>query len=451
MSRTCLTIILAAGEGKRMASAMPKVLHPVAGLSMVGHVIAAAKLAGSNDVAVVVGNQAQRVSQHVLALDKSLKVYEQTERKGTAHAVLAASEAIQQGYDDIIILFGDVPLLKAETLATARQGLANGGDIIVCGFETATPHGYGRMIMDGNSLVAIREHKDASEEERQITFCNSGIMAFRGDRLLDLLTAVKNDNEQGEYYLPDTVQIGVANGLNTMAVEVPENDTLGVNDRVQLARVSELWQARKAEELMRAGVTISAPSTVLFQHDTVVEPDAVLEPNIVFDAGVIVKSGATIRSFSHLEGTIVSQDAVIGPFARLRPGTVIEKSAKVGNFVETKNTVLGEGAKINHLSYIGDAKVGTKANIGAGTVTCNYDGVNKHATTIGAGAFIGTNSSLVAPIEIGRDAMTAAGSVVTKDVPDEALAVERSEQKTIKGLAAKIRKRNQAIKNAKKA
>ena len=451
MLRTCLTIILAAGEGTRMASSMPKVLHPVAGLSMVGHVVSAASSVGSDHIAVVVGSQAQRVGEHVLALNSSVSVHEQAQRLGTAHAVLAARSEIEKGYDDVLILFGDVPLIEASTLDTARETLAEGADLLVFGFETEAPDGYGRMIMEADRLVAIREHKDATEDERKITFCNSGIMAFQGGALLDLLDAVQNDNEQGEYYLPDTVELAVSKGLKTVAVGVPERQTLGVNDRVQLADVNALWQKARSEAFMRAGVTMAAPSTILFYHDTEIEPDAVLESNIVFDAGVVVKSGATIRSFCHLEGAQVGEGASVGPFARLRPGTVIEKAAKIGNFVETKNTRLGEGAKINHLSYIGDAEVGAKANVGAGAITCNYDGVNKHRTIIGEGAFIGTNSSLVAKVEIGKDAMTAAGSVITKNVPDRALAIERAEQDNKLGLAAKLRARNEAIKAAAKA
>ncbi len=447
-NRSCLIIVLAAGEGKRMKSSMPKVLHPVAGLPMVLHVLQTARSAGATELAVVVGNQAERVADAVTDFDSAAKTFVQTERNGTAHAVLAAREALQAPVDDVVVLYGDVPLIQEQTVIQAREALADGADVVVLGFETANPDGYGRLIVENGSLTAIREHKDASLEEKAITICNSGIMAFQGASVLNLLDAVGNDNSQGEYYLPDAVEIAYQKGLTTKAIEVPESETLGVNDRVQLAEVEALWQSRRRGAAMLGGVSMAHPDSVIFQHDTVVEEDVTLEPNIVFAAGVTVQTGATIRSFSHLEGSLVGPNAVVGPYARLRPGTELAEGAKVGNFVETKNAKVHKAAKINHLSYIGDAQIGEAANIGAGTITCNYDGFGKHHTSIGAGAFIGTNTSLVAPVSVGENANTAAGGVIYKDVPDDALAIERGEQVNLQGKAAALRERNKARKEA---
>jgi len=441
-TRSCLTIVLAAGEGKRMASDMPKVLHPVAGLPMVNHVLNVCKNSGANKRAVVVGNQAERVGSVIKRHDDKVSIHEQTERNGTAHAVLAASDAVTDDIDDVVILFGDVPLTTQETLQSARAALADGADIVVLGFETTDPTGYGRLLVENGELVAIREHKDATLEEKKITLCNSGIMAFRRECMLSTLHEIGNDNAQGEYYLPDAVEIGRAQGLKTIAVTVPEDETLGVNDRVQLADVNELWQQRRRKQAMLSGVTMECPNTVIFHHDTIVERDAVLEPNIVFGPKVQVANGATIRAFSHLEGTSVGEGAIIGPYARLRPGAVMAKNSKAGNFVEIKAATIGEGAKVNHLSYIGDAEVGAKANIGAGTITCNYDGFLKHQTVIGEGAFIGTNTSLIAPVTIGKNANTAAGSAVYTDVPADDLAIERNDQANLKGKAKQLRERN---------
>ena len=444
--RTCLTIILAAGEGKRMASSMPKVIHPVAGLPMVCHVMETSNQAGGAATAVVVGNQAERVAAIISAHDAHAEIFEQTERKGTAHAVLSAREALKNKFDDVVILYGDVPLIRTQTLSHARNALAEGADVVVLGFETADPTGYGRLLVENGSLVAIREHKDASESERLVTFCNSGIMAFNGKHVESLLDAIGNENAQGEYYLPDAVEIARERGLTVTAIKVPEDETLGVNDRVQLAEVEEIWQKRKREEYLRAGVTMATPNTVQFHHDTKIENDVTLEPNIVFGPAVEIKRGATIKAFSHLEGANVGEGAVVGPFARLRPGTDLAEGTKVGNFVETKAARVEKGAKINHLSYVGDASVGEKANIGAGTITCNYDGYNKHKTTIGAGAFIGSNASLVAPVTIGANAITGAGSVISQDVGEDDLAVTRASQKNLKGKARVLHARNAELK-----
>ena len=448
--RTCLSIVLAAGEGTRMRSDLPKVVHPVAGLPMVVHVLRVARMAGAERHAVVVGAKADQVRAALAGAGEQPSLYEQTERLGTAHAVLSARAAIEQGADDIVVLNGDVPLIRTQTIAAAREALADGADIVALGFRTQDPTGYGRMLERDGRLHAIREHKDATEEERAVSFCNSGIMAFRGEHALALLDAIGNDNVQGEYYLPDAIEIANVRGLDVRAVEVPEEDTLGVNDRVQLAGVEAIWQRRRRETLMRSGVSMTMPESVVLHHDTELAADCVVEPYTVFGPRVFVDRGARIRAFSHLEDARVGADCEVGPYARLRPGSVLERGAKIGNFVEVKKSRFGEGAKANHLAYVGDAQIGAGANIGAGTITCNYDGANKHSTEVGAGAFIGTNTSLVAPVSIGAGAITAAGSVITSDVPNDALALGRARQANKPGLGRRIRERNLAIKAAAK-
>lgn len=433
-----------------MASDLPKVVHPVAGLPMVCHVLDTAKQAGSTDIAMVVGNKAELVSDTVKTHSGDTTIHLQTKRNGTAHAVLTAREAVQPTHDDVVVLYGDVPLIEADTVFVARQALADGADIVVLGFHTDSPSGYGRLIIDNGQLVAIREEKDATDAERSIKLCNSGIMAFRATHMLEILDAISNNNSQGEYYLTDAVEIGCSRGLKVVAVDVPEEETLGVNDRVQLAQVEQIWQERKRCQFLRLGVAMQAPHTVHFHHDTTLERDVELEPNLVFGAGVHVEQGAVIRAFSHLEGAHIGRNAVIGPYARLRPGSKIGAGSKVGNFVEIKNANVGEGAKVNHLSYMGDVDIGENANIGAGSITCNYDGFNKHRTTIGAGAFVGTNTSLVSPVEIGKNANTAAGSVITKNVPEDDLAIERNRQANLTGKAKLLRKRYAAAKAASK-
>ena len=412
---------------------------PVAGLPMICHVLDTAISVEGAKRAVVVGNQAELAVQVIAGHDSSASIHVQLERKGTAHAVLAAREAITNGLDDVIILNGDVPLVRNETIMAARQTLADGADMVVLGFDSPNPAGYGRMITQGNKLLSIREEKDASDEEKRITFCNSGIIAFNASHLVRILEEIGNDNAQGEFYLTDAAGIGSSRGLQVIAMEVPEEETLGVNDRVQLAQVEALWQTRKRNELMAAGVTMTSPHTVIFHHDTDVDSDTVLEPNIVFGPKVRVGSGAVIRAFSHLEGATIGERAIVGPFARLRPGARLETDTKIGNFVEIKSTTIGQGAKVSHLSYVGDSEIGAGANVGAGAITCNYDGFNKHKTLIGEGAFIGTNTSLVAPVKVGRNANTAAGSVIYEDVPDEDLAIERSKQANLSGKARQLR------------
>ncbi|MFK7902520.1 MAG: bifunctional UDP-N-acetylglucosamine diphosphorylase/glucosamine-1-phosphate N-acetyltransferase GlmU [Nitratireductor sp.] len=449
MARTCLTIILAAGEGSRMKSNSPKVLHKVAHKSLLGHVMFAAKSAGGEGNAVVVGRDAKRVEAEAKTHAQDADVYLQTERLGTGHAVLAAKEAIERGYDDVLILFGDTPLLEPKTLLELRETLANGADVVVLGFKTDDPTGYGRLVEENGKLVAIREHKDASESEKLIDFCNGGMMGISGKHIMNLLNAIDNKNANNEYYLTDVVEIAHGQNMSVVAIEADETQLMGVNDRAQLAQIETIWQETKRTQLLRSGVTMQDPSSVFLAYDTIIEPDANLEPNVVFGPNVEVKAGAQILAFSHIEGATIGENAVIGPFARLRPGTQLAKSTKVGNFVEIKKAIVEEGAKVNHLTYIGDAHIKENANIGAGTITCNYDGMNKHLTQIGKDAFIGSNSSLVAPVKIGDGAFIGSGSVVTQDVPDNDLAIARSRQTNKSGFGEEIRKRTKAIKDAK--
>ncbi len=439
--RSCLSVILAAGEGTRMKSALPKVLHEVAGLPLIGHVAKAARSQQGVEVAVVVGREAEAVKKAVTPFAPEAEVFLQAERLGTAHAVLAARDKIAAGYDDVLILFGDTPLIEAEALADLRAGLAGGADVVVMGFHAPDPTGYGRLIVRDGALVAIREHKEASEAERTITFCNGGLMAVAGRHALSLLDAVGNANAKGEYYLTDIVEIAAARGLSVRATEAPYESILGINTRLELAEAEAVWQKRRRRALLLAGVTMAAPETVHLSHDTEIEPDVSIEPNVVFGPGVTVAAGARIRAFSHIEGAAIGAGAEVGPFARLRPGAELGRKAKVGNFCEVKKAVIDEGAKVNHLTYVGDAHIGAGANIGAGTITCNYDGFSKHHTEIGAGAFVGSNSSLVAPVRVGAGAYVASGSGVTQDVPDAALAFGRARQENKDGLGRRLRDR----------
>ncbi|MBX3577818.1 MAG: bifunctional UDP-N-acetylglucosamine diphosphorylase/glucosamine-1-phosphate N-acetyltransferase GlmU [Rhizobiaceae bacterium] len=439
--RSCLSIILAAGEGTRMKSASPKVLHRVAGLPLVAHVARAAVAAGSGDIALVLGRGAEEVAKVVAPIAAKADTFLQEQRLGTAHAVRAARDAIARGYDDVLILFGDTPLVDAGDLIAARRKLAEGAAVVVMGFRTDNPTGYGRLIEDKGELVAIREEYEASETERRIGFCNGGLMAVDGAHLLDLIEAIGNDNAKKEYYLPDIVEVARGRGLNAVAIEAEFETLLGINTRVELAEAEAIWQRRRRRELMLSGVTMIDPSSVTLSHDTVIGAETVIEPNVYFAPGVSVAGGATIRAFSHLEGATVGPNCEVGPFARLRPGADLAEKAKVGNFCEVKKAKVGAGAKINHLSYIGDAVIGPKANIGAGTITCNYDGFNKFVTEIGAGAFIGSNSALVAPVRIGDGAYVASGSVIVESVPDDALAFGRARQRTLPDRGRQLRER----------
>ena len=449
MDRSCLSIILAAGEGTRMKSSLPKVLHKIAGLPLVCHVVRQVQLIGKSDIAVVVGRGADDVSSAVKEFSKTANIYLQKERLGTAHAVLSARQMLGENYDDVLIVFGDTPLIEAKSLERARDELAHGADIVVMGFITENPSGYGRLIEKDGKLQAIVEEKDATTEQKKIKFCNGGVMALNGKLALSLLEQIKNENAKKEYYLTDIVKIGVSRELEVKAISIPFENVIGVNTRVELSEAEALWQKRKARELMLSGVTMLRPETVYFSYDTAIEGDVVIEPNVFFGLNVKVETGVVIHGFSHLEGAIVKAQSEIGPYARLRPGAILENSSKVGNFCEIKNAKIGEGAKVNHLTYIGDAVVGGHTNIGAGTITCNYDGFNKWKTIIGENAFIGSNSALVAPVEIGDGAYVASGSVITDQVPENSVAFGRARQINKEGRANALRERFSALKNKK--
>jgi bifunctional UDP-N-acetylglucosamine pyrophosphorylase/glucosamine-1-phosphate N-acetyltransferase len=440
-SRTCLGVVLAAGDGVRMLSAIPKALHPVAGRPMVAHALAALRDAGASAIAVVVGPEHDDVAAAARAFAPETEVFVQSERRGTAHATLAARAAIARGYDDVLVVYADAPLLTAPSLKALRQPLADGADLAALAFEAANPTGYGRMIERDGRLLAIREEKDATAAERAIRRCNSGPMAIRGAHALALLDAVGCDNAQKEFYLTDLPEIAAGRGLKAETRLAAEEEAMGVNDRLQLAAAEAAMQRRLRRKAMLEGATLVAPETVFLSADAVIGRDVTIEPHVVIGAGVTIGDGAMIHAFSHLEGAKVAGGAAIGPYARLRPGADIAAKAKVGNFVEIKASTIEAGAKVNHLTYIGDARVGAGTNIGAGTITCNYDGFDKYRTDIGAGAFIGSNSALVAPVKIGDGAYVGTGSVVTKDVEADALAVARGRQMVKPGWAKAFRER----------
>jgi len=437
--RTSLTIVLAAGEGTRMRSSMPKVLHPVAGQTLLAHVLGAAPQGAGAVTAVVVGPNHEQVADEARRIRPDAATFIQRERLGTAHAVLAAREALARGADDLLVVFGDTPLISAATFARLRAPLENGAALAVLGFRAADPTGYGRLVVEGDRLVAIREQADATPAERAITLCNAGVMAFDGRRALEIIEKIGHANAKGEYYLSDAVTVVRELGLEAVVIETSEDEVRGINTKAQLAEAEQVMQARLRKAALDAGVTMIAPETVYLAADTTFGNDVTVEPFVVIGPGVSIADGAVIHAFSHLVQASVGKNASVGPYARLRPGTSLGEGVKIGNFVETKAATLEAGAKVSHLSYIGDAHVGEGANIGAGTITCNYDGFSKHRTTIGAGAFVGSNSSLVAPVKIGSCAYIGSGSVITKDVPDDALAVERSPQTNREGGAARYR------------
>lgn len=440
MSRNLLTVVLAAGKGTRMRSDLPKVLHRIAGRSMLGHVLALAGSVRGGKLSVVVGPDMDAVRGEVQAAAPDASVFVQANQAGTADAVLAAREAIAAHTGDLLVLFADTPLIAAATVERLLGELDRGASVAVLGFEARDPGSYGRLVTspDG-SLSAIREAKDASPEELGIRLCNSGVMAFRLGAPLDVLGRIGNANAKGEYYLTDAIEIVRREGGRAAVVVCDEDEVLGVNSRAELAAAEAIWQRRARAAAMAEGVTMIAPETVWLSFDTVLGRDVVVEPNVFFGAGVRVDDGAEIKANSYLEGAHVGAGARIGPYARLRPGAVLGRDVHIGNFVEVKNVTLGDGAKANHLAYLGDGSVGAKANIGAGTIFCNYDGFFKHKTEIGEGAFVGSNSALVAPVKIGAGAYIGSGSVITKDVAADALAIERSSQDERPGWAQKFR------------
>ncbi len=448
--RRALAIVLAAGEGTRMKSALPKVLHRVAGRTMLAHVLASVKEAGMADVAVVIGPGRDDVRAEAERAWPQSQVFVQEQRLGTAHAVLAAREALAKGYDDLVILFADTPLVKPETMLALRGALTEGAAVAVLGFRPVSPFGYGRLIEDSSgALLGIKEEKDASPAERAIDLCNAGLMALDGRGALELLTKIDNRNAKGEFYLTDVVELSRAAGLKAGVVLGEESEVLGVNDRAQLAEAERIAQDRLRRAAMVSGVTLIDPASVYLSADAQIARDVTIEPHVWIGPKVEIGEGAVIHAFSHIEAAKIGPRANVGPFARLRPGADLGEGAKVGNFVEIKAAKIGPGAKVSHLTYLGDAEVGAEANIGAGTITCNYDGFLKYRTVIGEGAFIGSNSSLVAPVTIGAGAYVGSGSVVTRDVSPEALAIARGQQVEKPGWARAFREKQSAKKRQK--
>jgi bifunctional UDP-N-acetylglucosamine pyrophosphorylase / glucosamine-1-phosphate N-acetyltransferase len=441
LERTCLAVVLAAGEGARMRSARPKVLHAIAGRSLLAHVLHAVREAGGSMTAVVVGLGGEAVAAEAKRILPEAEIFVQAERRGTAHAVLAAKAAIARAPDDVLVIFGDTPLIRPQTLTRIREAVAQGTAVVVLGFRPQDPAGYGRLVVEGGELLAIREEVDASPAERAIKLCNGGLMAFAGPTALAILERIGNDNRKGEYYLTDAVAIARAMGCKAKVIETEEDEVRGINTNAQLAETAAVLQERLRKAAMEQGVTLVAPETVYLSSDTKLGRDVVVEPFVVFGPGVTVEDNAVIRSFSHLERAHVGKGAQVGPYARLRPGARLQENVHVGNFVEIKEALIETGAKANHLSYIGDATVGAGANVGAGTITCNYDGVAKHRTEIGKDAFIGSNSALVAPVKIGDGAYVGSGSVITHDVPAAALALGRGRQVVKEGWARRLRER----------
>ncbi|MEO6298494.1 MAG: bifunctional UDP-N-acetylglucosamine diphosphorylase/glucosamine-1-phosphate N-acetyltransferase GlmU [Paracoccaceae bacterium] len=443
-------IILAAGLGSRMNSDMPKVLHPLAGVPMLHHTLTAGRDLEPNRIVVVTGHSAEAVAKAAIAFDESIQTVVQDPQLGTAHAVAQAATLLADSDGDSIVLYGDTPFVRPETLQ-AMLAARTRHAVIILGFEPKDPARYGRLIIDGQQLLRITEYKDASETERTITLCNSGVICADTKTLFRLVAKVGTNNAAGEYYLTDIVELARAEGLSVGYVTCPESETLGINTRQQLAAAEAQFQSSARAAALENGVTLTAPETVFFALDTHIGRDATIGPNVIFGPAVTIESGAEVKGFCHLEGCHISRGATVGPFARLRPGAELAEDVHVGNFVEIKNAILDEGVKVGHLTYIGDAHVGEFTNIGAGTVTCNYDGVMKHRTEIGKHAFIGSNTMLVAPVTIGDNALTASGSVVTEDVPPAALAIGRAKQVNKPGLATKYMDRLKAIKAAKGA
>ena len=442
-------VILAAGMGSRMNSELPKVLHPLGGAPLLAHAMRAGAALSPDHVVVVTGHRADAVAKAALSQNPDAQIVHQEEQRGTAHAVAQARPVLAGVQGDAFVLFGDTPFVRSETLEAMLQARDRHA-VVVLGFEAADPGSYGRLVMAGDALEKIVEFKDATADQRAITLCNSGVICADTQTLFELIDSVGCDNAAQEYYLTDIVAIARQKGLSVGVVLCDEAETLGINTRAELAAAETAFQTRARAEALDNGVTLIAPETIYFAFDTVIGRDAQVGPNVVFGPGVTIESEAQIRAFCHLEGCHVSRGAQVGPFTRLRPGAELAEDVRVGNFVEIKNAILDEGAKVNHLSYIGDAHIGERANVGAGTVTCNYDGVNKHHTEIGAGAFIGSDTMLVAPVTIGAGAMTASGSVITQNVPEGALALARGRQENKPGLALRLMDRARAIKAKRK-
>ena len=430
-------VILAAGMGSRMNSDLPKVLHEVAGLPLIGHAMRAGAALSPERTIVVTGHGADAVEAMVAKLDPAALCVRQKEQLGTGHAVDQARAALADFDGTVIVLYGDTPFVSVGTLEQLVAQRAD-ADVAVLGFEAQEPARYGRLVTQGDALTRIVEAKDATEAELAVTLCNSGVIAAGCETLFDLISKLDRNNEGGEYYLTDVVGLANAGGLRATYVTCDEAETMGVNDRAQLAQAEGVFQRRARRAAMLGGVTLAEPDSVYFSHDTDIARDVWVGPNVVFGPGVQIAQGARIEAFSHLEGCAVGPRTNIGPFARLRPGAQLSQGTKIGNFVEIKNATIADGAKVNHLSYVGDASVGEAANLGAGTIICNYDGVMKHRTEIGARAFVGSNTLLVAPVKMGADSMTATGTVLTRDVPEGAMAIGRAKAVIKPGFATKL-------------
>lgn len=441
-------IILAAGMGSRMNSDIPKVLHHVAAAPLLHHALNAARALEPSRIVVVTGHGTAEVTKSAQSFDPAVECVLQDPQLGTAHAVDMAAPLLADFAGDAIVLYGDTPFIRPETLQAMLDARARHA-VVVLGFEAKDPGRYGRLVANGDNLEKIVEYKDATDEERSLTLCNSGVLCASAKLMFELIARVENNNAAQEYYLTDLPELARAQGLSAGIVTCDESETLGVNTRAQLAEAEAAFQSRARAEALDNGVTLAAPETVFFALDTHVGRDAIIGPNVIFGPAVTIESGAEVKAFCHLEGCHISRGATVGPFARLRPGAELAEDVHVGNFVEIKNAILDEGVKVGHLTYIGDADIGEFTNIGAGTVTCNYDGVMKHRTKIGKRAFIGSDTMLVAPVTVGNDALTASGSVITENVPDEALAVGRAKQVNKPGLATKLMARLKAIKAAK--
>jgi bifunctional UDP-N-acetylglucosamine pyrophosphorylase/glucosamine-1-phosphate N-acetyltransferase len=443
-------VILAAGKGTRMKSALPKVMHGVGGRPMMDWSVALAREVGCARIVAVVHPSQDVLIAHLKAQHPDVAIAFQDPPQGTGHAVRCAEEALSGFGGELAVLYGDSPLVPAAVIEELFTRVASGASLGVLGFEAAEPGLYGRLITNAaGDLEAIVEAREATPEQLKVRICNSGVMAGKAGDMFRLLKKITNQNAKGEYYLTDLVGLARAEGGRCALVTATEDDLIGCDSKADLAEAEGIFQGRKRRALMEAGVTLVAPETVFFAHDTEIAADVVVEPNVVFGPGVRVAGGARIKAFSHLEGAVVGEGCLVGPFARLRPGTVLAANVHVGNFVETKNTAMGEGAKANHLAYLGDGTIGAGANIGAGTIFCNYDGFLKHQTTVGEGAFVGSNSALVAPVTIGDGAYVGSGSVITKDVPADALSVARAQQMTREGWAKTFRTRKASEKAAK--
>ena len=446
-----LSIILAAGEGTRMRSALPKVLHKVGGLPMLWHVVEAARAAGASATTVVIGPGQDALAAEIGRRAPAIDVVVQQDRLGTAHAVRHAGASLMDARGNVIVLYADTPLVTPATVAALVKALDDGADLVVAGFIPDDPTGYGRLLTAGDRLLAIREHRDASEDERDVRLCNSGIMGFKAETLRNVIDRIGNDNAKGEYYLTDAVELANEDDLDVEFIVADADEVIGVDDRTKLAQAEHIFQDRCRGAFLSGGVTLADPKTVYFSWDTEIGRDVTIEPNVVIGPGVKIGENVVVRAFSHLEDVTIGTDSSVGPFTRIRGGATLENDVHLGNFVEVKKSLIHAGVKAGHLSYLGDAEIGAKTNIGAGTITCNYDGVNKEKTSIGAGVFVGSNSSLVAPVTIGDGAYIASGSVITDDVEPDATAFGRARQANKPGYASRLRAKAEAIKAAKKA